>query len=175
MAMIAVLSRFIGLAVSDGWAGEMSLPHCPSGTRVVLFGGKPTKPMSTDSIPMFLRMNLPSIVSPRRTLMISPFPENVAIGFAALPNVPMYLYVNGGGTGSGGGWYFFVMGPCWQASPTPFSSMSAWSGLATSGQLSRKSGTPSLSRSGGGGGGLGGGGGGGGGGSLYAKRFRSLL
>src|SRR6185369_2439469 len=116
--------------------------------------------MSTDSIPMFLRMNLPSMVSPTRTLMISPFPENVAIGFAALPNVPMYLYVNGGGTGSGGGWIFRVIGPCWQASPTPFSSMSAWSGFATSGQLSRKSGMPSLSRSGGGGGGLGGGGGG---------------
>src|SRR5204863_9100176 len=98
--------------------------YCPSGTRVVLLGGNPTKPMSTDSIPMLFRMNFPSIVSPTRTLMISPFPEKVAIGLAALPNVPMYLYVNGGGTGSGGGWYFGTIGPCWQASPMPFSSMS---------------------------------------------------
>ena len=56
-----------------------------------LFGGKPTKPISTDSIPMLRRMNFPSIVSPAWTLTISPFPVNVAIGLFAPPNVPMYL------------------------------------------------------------------------------------
>src|SRR5437763_388891 len=54
-------------------------------------------------MPMLRRMNLPSNVSPTRTLMISPLPENVAMGLLAGPNVPMYLYVNGGGVGGGGG------------------------------------------------------------------------
>src|SRR5437764_532082 len=124
-------------------------------------------------MPMLRRMNLPSNVSPTRTLMISPLPENVAMGLLAGPNVPMYLYVNGGGVGGGGGGGGGGMGRgFWQSSPTPLWSTSTWLGLGTSGQLSWKSGMPSLSRSGGG---LGAGGGGGGGGSLYANRLRLLL
>src|SRR3954462_6046954 len=60
----------------------------------------------------------------------------------------------------------------WQSSPIPLGSTSTCVGLGTFGQLSWKSGIPSLSVSGGGGGGAGGGGGGG---SLYAKRLRLLL
>src|SRR4051794_9639686 len=129
-------------------------------------------------MPILRSTNLPSIVSPTRTLTISPLPLNVAIGLLAGPKVPMYFIVNCGGTGAGGGggWRFMSsIHAASQASPMPLLLLSFWSGLYVVGQLSRKSGTPSLSLSGGLNGGGGCGGGGGGGGSTYAKRFRALL
>lgn len=64
--------------------------HCPMGIRLSSSAGNPTNPICTDSMPILRRMNLPSMTVPTRALMISPSRENVAIGFDALPNVPMY-------------------------------------------------------------------------------------
>ena len=117
-------------------------------------GGKPTKPISTDSMPMLRSTNLPAMTSPTRALMISPLPENVAIGFGALPNVPMYLYVERRRLRLGRRRrrrhdHRRRLADVADA----VAIQSVWSGFALSGQLSRKSGTPSLSLSGGGGGG----------------------
>src|ERR1051325_5820442 len=114
-AAVAIFSRFmclsslpLGLVSCDAPGAETSLVaaaarYGASGMRRVSSGGKPTKLISTDSMPMLRSTKRFWITSPTRALMISSFPENVAIGFCAEPNVPMYLYGKSGGTGFGGG------------------------------------------------------------------------